>query len=70
MWRAYDNNGSLTYSFSTVMAMAPYYVVRTLGGAMFLTGAIICIVNSIATMRSAPIVARSGDRPLSLQLSE
>ncbi len=71
MWRAYDNNGSLTYSFlETVMAMAPYYVVRTLGGAMFLTGAIICIVNSIATMRSAPIVARSGDRPLSLQLSE
>ena len=42
MWRAYDAHGFLEYSFvETVAAMHPFYLIRALGGVMFLTGALI-----------------------------
>ena len=38
MWRAYDELGFLQYSFvETVAAMHPFYVIRALGGLLFLT---------------------------------
>ena len=37
MWRAYDQFGFLQYSFAeSVIAVHPYYVIRMLGGLMFL----------------------------------
>ncbi|MGF7210425.1 cytochrome c oxidase cbb3-type subunit 1 [Skermanella aerolata] len=46
MWRAYDNLGFLQYSFvETVAAMHPFYVIRALGGIMFLVGALIMVYN-------------------------
>jgi cytochrome c oxidase cbb3-type subunit 1 len=46
MWRAYDNLGFLQYSFvETVAAMHPFYVIRALGGVMFLVGALIMVYN-------------------------
>ena len=46
MWRAYTNLGFLEYSFvETVEAMHPFYVIRALGGALFLTGALIMVWN-------------------------
>src|SRR3954466_4608696 len=46
MWRAYDNLGFLQYSFvETVAAMHPFYVIRALGGVMFLAGALIMVYN-------------------------
>jgi cytochrome c oxidase cbb3-type subunit 1 len=46
MWRAYDKLGFLEYSFiETVAAMHPYYVIRMLGGLLFLTGALIMAYN-------------------------
>ena len=54
MWRAYDKFGFLQYSFAeSVNAMHPYYVIRMLGGLMFLTGALIMVFNLIMTVRSA-----------------
>lgn len=71
MWRAYDENGALSYSFmESVRAMAPYYLLRTVGGAMFLTGAIICALNCWATYRLAPSMLAPRDHPLSLQPAE
>lgn len=68
MWRAYDQNGALSYSFlQSVQAMAPYYLLRTIGGALFLTGAVICALNCRATLRAAPTGALAHDRPLALQ---
>ncbi|MFV0296995.1 MAG: cytochrome-c oxidase, cbb3-type subunit I [Hyphomicrobiaceae bacterium] len=65
MWRTYDANGSLSYSFlQSVEAMAPYYLLRTIGGALFLTGAVICAFNCLATMRAASNNAEATDRPL------
>ncbi|TGS95086.1 cytochrome-c oxidase, cbb3-type subunit I, partial [Mesorhizobium sp. M8A.F.Ca.ET.213.01.1.1] len=40
MWRTYNENGTLAYSFlDTVEAMHPYYIARTFGGLLFLLGA-------------------------------
>jgi cytochrome c oxidase cbb3-type subunit I len=46
MWRAYTQLGFLEYSFiETVAAMKPFYVIRAMGGALFLTGALIMVFN-------------------------
>jgi cytochrome c oxidase cbb3-type subunit I len=53
MWRAYDQFGFLQYSFAeSVVAVHPYYVIRLLGGLMFLGGALIMVYNLIQTVRS------------------
>lgn len=66
MWRAYDHLGFLQYSFiETVEAMHPFYVIRALGGVLFLTGALIMVYNLWRTARgdirnedSLPTLAR------------
>jgi cytochrome c oxidase cbb3-type subunit I len=46
MWRAYTQLGYLEYSFiETVAAMKPFYVIRAMGGALFLVGALIMVFN-------------------------
>ncbi|MBF0166697.1 MAG: cytochrome-c oxidase, cbb3-type subunit I [Alphaproteobacteria bacterium] len=51
MWRAYDDLGFLQYSFiETVAAMHPYYVIRAMGGVLFLVGALIMAYNFIQTI--------------------
>ncbi|WP_242494389.1 cytochrome-c oxidase, cbb3-type subunit I [Loktanella sp. IMCC34160] len=71
MWRAYDENGALSYSFiESVEAMLPYYAARTLGGALFLAGAILCALNCRATMRAAGNTVDATDRPLLAQPAE
>ncbi|MXQ09450.1 cytochrome-c oxidase, cbb3-type subunit I [Alphaproteobacteria bacterium GH1-50] len=55
MWREVDANGFLVNSFAdTVDAKFVMYVVRALGGVMYLTGAIIMCWNLWMTVRSAP----------------
>jgi cytochrome c oxidase cbb3-type subunit I len=52
MWRAYDDYGFLQYSFiETVQAMQPYYVIRAMGGLLFLIGALIMTYNLIQTAK-------------------
>jgi cytochrome c oxidase cbb3-type subunit 1 len=55
MWREVDANGFLVNSFAdTVAAKFPMYVVRGLGGVMYLAGAIIMCVNLWLTVRRQP----------------
>ena len=52
MWRSYDELGFLQYAFvETVDAMHPFYVIRAIGGILFLIGALIMIYNLIRTAR-------------------
>jgi cytochrome c oxidase cbb3-type subunit 1 len=52
MWRAYDELGFLEYSFvETVEAMHPFYLIRALGGLLFVTGALIMAYNLWRTAR-------------------
>ena len=51
MWRAINNDGTLTYSFvESVQAMYPFYIVRASGGALFLTGMLIMAYNVTKTI--------------------
>ena len=60
MWRAYTKLGFLEYSFiETVEAMHPFYVIRALGGALFLVGALMMVFNLWRTVNPAE-TARAG----------
>ena len=51
MWRAINNDGTLTYSFvESVQAMHPFYIVRAGGGLLFLTGMLIMAYNLTKTI--------------------
>ncbi|MCW8907480.1 MAG: cytochrome-c oxidase, cbb3-type subunit I [Sedimenticola sp.] len=51
MWRAYDEYGTLAYTFAeSVEAMHPYYAMRAIGGMVFLAGAALMVVNVIMTV--------------------
>ncbi|MBE9567793.1 MAG: cytochrome-c oxidase, cbb3-type subunit I [Proteobacteria bacterium] len=51
MWRAINNDGTLTYSFvESVQAMHPFYIVRASGGLLFLTGMLIMAYNMTRTI--------------------
>jgi cytochrome c oxidase cbb3-type subunit 1 len=46
MWREYDAEGFLVYSFAeTVAALHPYYIARAFGGLLYLSGALVMAVN-------------------------
>jgi len=52
MWRSYTPQGYLEYSFiETVAAMHPFYVIRGLGGVLFITGYILMLYNVWMTIR-------------------
>jgi cytochrome c oxidase cbb3-type subunit I len=52
MWREYDDQGFLVYSFAeTTAAMYPYYVMRVLGGVLYLAGLFVMIFNVWKTIR-------------------
>ena len=52
MWRAYNSLGFLEYSFvQTVEAMQPYYIIRGLGGVLYLTGALLMVWNVYKTIK-------------------
>lgn len=52
MWRSYDSMGFLRYSFVEIVAsLHPLYVLRAVGGAIFLTGALIMVYNTWKTVR-------------------
>ncbi len=51
MWRAYTALGFLEYSFvETTEALHPMYIIRALGGAMFVAGALIMAYNLYRTI--------------------
>jgi cytochrome c oxidase cbb3-type subunit 1 len=65
MWRSYDHLGFLQFSFvESVVAMHPFYVIRALGGVLFLAGAVLMAYNLVRTIRGevreeeAPTVGR------------
>jgi cytochrome c oxidase cbb3-type subunit I len=52
MWREYDDQGFLVYSFAeTTAAMHPYYVMRAAGGLLYLVGLFVMIFNVWKTIR-------------------
>lgn len=55
MWRAVNDDGTLTYSFiESISASYPYYAVRLLGGVLFFGGMLIMAWNVWRTIRPLP----------------
>ena len=51
MWRAVNADGTLTYTFvESVKATFPFYVLRLLGGLLYLSGMCIMLWNTIKTV--------------------
>lgn len=64
MWRAVNEDGTLTYSFiESVQAMHPFYVMRFLGGVLFLTGMCIMAFNIFMTVKGARAVEANIPEP-------
>jgi len=53
MWRAINADGTLTYTFvESVKAKQPYYIIRVLGGLLYLGGMVVMLWNVIKTAKS------------------
>jgi cytochrome c oxidase cbb3-type subunit I len=64
MWRSYTKLGFLEYSFiETTEALHPMYVIRAIGGAMFLVGALIMAYNIYRTIVDGEPVKEASAKP-------
>ena len=63
MWRAHDDYGTLTYSFiDTVVALHPYFIIRAIGGLLYLIGFFMFAYNiykSVTSSRSIEVEPKS-----------
>ena len=67
MWRAYDQLGFLQYAFiESVEAMHPYYILRALGGLLFLTGSLVMVYNIWRTIRGDVPVRTPAPTPVTI----
>ena len=57
MWRATNDDGTLTYSFAqSVNAMYPFYTIRLIGGFMFFAGMLLMAYNVWKTIAAGRVV--------------
>lgn len=57
MWKQFTESGQLKYQFlETVTHIVPAYWLRALGGALYLTGAILAVINLRKTMKQGSFV--------------
>jgi len=58
MWKQFTDAGQLKYTFlETVTYMKPFYFMRSLGGFLYLTGAVLLVYNIYKTVKSGTLVA-------------
>jgi cytochrome c oxidase cbb3-type subunit 1 len=66
MWRAFNDDGTLTYTFiETIAATKPYYAIRLLGGILYLSGMFVMAWNTWKTMTMKPAPAFEASAPVS-----
>ena len=58
MWRATNDDGTLTYTFvESLIFTYPYYLIRLLGGVLVLAGMLVMAWNLVRTYRATPAIA-------------
>ena len=68
MWRAVHADGTLVYSFvESVKATFPFYVVRLVGGLMYLSGMLLMAWNVVMTVRAGRESSPRDAAPAALQ---
>lgn len=66
MWREYDDQGFLVNSFiETVSAIHPEYVMRMIGGLLYLSGALVMVYNIYRTIKdgAGQVAPAASDQP-------
>jgi len=58
MWKQFSPDGNLVYGnfLDTVNAIMPMYAMRAIGGTLYITGAILAVINVIQTIRQGQAV--------------
>ena len=57
-WQEFNPDGTLKYDFlKTVIDLRPYYILRTLGGVLYITGTVMMFYNLVKTAKSGSFVA-------------
>ncbi len=57
MWRAVNADGTLTYTFvESVKATYPFYVLRLIGGVLYLSGMVVMLWNTVKTVTAGRVV--------------
>lgn len=68
MWKEFTQEGQLQYQFlETVQTMRPFYIIRSLGGLLYLVGAIIMVVNLVKTAKQGVFLAEEKAEAAPLQ---
>jgi cytochrome c oxidase cbb3-type subunit I/II len=68
MWKQFTPSGQLKYQFlETVTYMAPFYAMRAIGGILYLTGAIIGMVNFFKTIAQGTLQANEDAKAPALE---
>src|SRR3546814_12383150 len=63
MWRAINDDGTLTYSFVEALeASHPGFVVRMIGGAIFFAGMLVMAYNTWRPVQAAQQIGRASCR--------
>jgi cytochrome c oxidase cbb3-type subunit I/II len=58
MWKQFTDAGNLKYSFlETVTYLKPFFMMRSLGGALYLTGVVLMVYNIIKTVKTGKLIA-------------
>jgi cytochrome c oxidase cbb3-type subunit I/II len=72
MWKEFTADGILKYPnfLETVTQLMPMYKLRALGGAMFLTGAIVMTYNLVKTMKQGTLNAEEAAEAPALEKNE
>lgn len=68
MWKEFNADGMLKYPnfLETVIQILPMYVLRAIGGALYLTGVIVMTYNLIRTVRLGKLVANEAAEAMPL----
>ena len=59
MWQEFNPDGTLTYQdfLETVQIIKPFYILRSLGGLLFIIGAVMMFYNLVKTAKSGNLLA-------------
>lgn len=68
MWKEFNPDGTLVYGnfLETVTQLIPLYLLRAIGGSLYLVGMLLLVVNVIRTVRSGQFLSQEEDKAMPL----
>jgi len=72
LWKQFADNGTLQYPnfLETTLRIIPLYLIRAIGGSMYLAGMVLMVYNLIRTSRQGSFVAEEEHQAPALQVAD